>query len=157
MICPFCGYEETKVLDTRDTDENTTVRRRRVCLSCDRRFTTYEKVEHVPVMVIKKGGKRELFSREKILTGILRACDKTEVSVKDAERIAEDIEVEIYNSMVKEISSRDVGEMVMDRLKNVNDIAYVRFASVYRHFQDVSSFIEELEDLIRHRETGDNA
>ena len=94
MICPFCGYEETKVLDTRDTDENTTVRRRRVCLSCDRRFTTYEKVEHVPVMVVKNGGKRELFSREKILTGILRACDKTEVSVKEAEKIAEDIECE---------------------------------------------------------------
>ena len=104
MICPFCGYEETKVLDTRDTDENTTVRRRRVCLSCDRRFTTYEKVEHVPVMVVKNGGKRELFSREKILTGILRACDKTEVSVKEAEKISEDIEVEIYNSMAKEIN-----------------------------------------------------
>ena len=151
MICPFCGYEETKVLDTRDTDENTTVRRRRVCLSCDRRFTTYEKVEHVPVMVVKNGGKRELFSREKILTGILRACDKTEVSVKEAEKIAEDIEVEIYNSMTKEITSRQIGEMVMERLKDINDIAYVRFASVYRRFQDVSSFIDELEALLRNK------
>ncbi|MBR6720398.1 MAG: transcriptional repressor NrdR [Clostridia bacterium] len=151
MICPFCGYEETKVLDTRDTDENTTVRRRRVCLSCDRRFTTYEKVEHVPVMVVKNGGKRELFSREKILTGILRACDKTEVSVKEAEKIAEDIEVEIYNSMTKEITSRQIGEMVMEKLKDINDIAYVRFASVYRRFQDVSSFIDELEALIRNK------
>ncbi len=151
MICPFCGYEETKVLDTRDTDENTTVRRRRVCLSCDRRFTTYEKVEHVPVMVVKNGGKRELFSREKILTGIIRACDKTEVSVKEAEKIAEDVEVEIYNSMAKEITSRQIGEMVMERLKDINDIAYVRFASVYRRFQDVSSFIDELEALIRNK------
>lgn len=151
MICPFCGYEETKVLDTRDTDENTTVRRRRVCLSCDRRFTTYEKVEHVPVMVVKNGGKRELFSREKILTGILRACDKTEVSVKEAEKIAEDIEVEIYNSMTKEITSRQIGELVMEKLKDINDIAYVRFASVYRRFQDVSSFIDELEALIRNK------
>jgi len=151
MICPFCGYEETKVLDTRDTDENTTVRRRRVCLSCDRRFTTYEKVEHVPVMVVKNGGKRELFSREKILTGIIRACDKTEVSVKEAEKIAEDVEVEIYNSMTKEITSRQIGEMVMERLKDINDIAYVRFASVYRRFQDVSSFIDELEALIRNK------
>ena len=156
MICPFCGYEETKVLDTRDTDENTTVRRRRVCLSCDRRFTTYEKVEHVPVMVVKNGGKRELFSREKILTGILRACDKTEVSVKEAEKIAEDIEVEIYNSMTKEITSRQIGELVMEKLKDINDIAYVRFASVYRRFQDVSSFIDELEALIRNKPMGDN-
>lgn len=151
MICPFCGFEETKVLDTRDTDENTTVRRRRACLSCDRRFTTYEKIEHVPVMVIKNGGKRELFSREKILGGILRACEKTDVSVKEAEKIAESIEVEIYNSMTKEISSREIGEMVMDKLKDVNDIAYVRFASVYRRFQDVSSFIDELEELIKDR------
>ena len=151
MLCPFCGYEETKVLDTRDTDENTTVRRRRVCLSCDRRFTTYEKVEHVPVMVIKNGGKRELFSREKILTGIIRACDKTEVGVKEAERISEEIEVEIYNSMNKEITSRQIGEMVMEKLKDVNDVAYVRFASVYRRFQDVSSFIDELEALIRNK------
>ncbi|MDO5478512.1 MAG: transcriptional regulator NrdR [Clostridia bacterium] len=151
MICPFCGYEETKVLDTRDTDENTTVRRRRVCLSCDRRFTTYEKVEHVPVMVVKNGGKRELFSREKILTGILRACDKTEVSVKETEKIAEDIEVEIYNSMTREITSRQIGELVMEKLKDINDIAYVRFASVYRRFQDVSSFIDELEALIRNK------
>mgnify|MGYP002514053008 CR=1 FL=1 len=149
MICPFCGYEETKVLDTRDTDENTTVRRRRVCLSCDRRFTTYEKVEHVPVMVVKNGGKRELFSREKILTGILRACDKTEVSVKDAEKIAEEIEVEIYNAMIKEITSRQIGEMVMDKLKDINDIAYVRFASVYRQFKDVNTFIDELQKLIK--------
>jgi transcriptional repressor NrdR len=151
MICPFCGYEETKVLDTRDTDENTTVRRRRVCLSCDRRFTTYEKVEHVPVMVVKNGGKRELFSREKILTGIIRACDKTDVSVKEAEKIAEDVEAEIYNSMAKEVTSRQIGEMVMERLKDINDIAYVRFASVYRRFQDVSSFIDELEALIRNK------
>lgn len=151
MICPFCGYEETKVLDTRDTDENTTVRRRRVCLSCDRRFTTYEKVEHVPVMVVKNGGKRELFSREKILAGILRACDKTDVSVKQAEKIAEEVEADIYNSMTKEITSRQIGEMVMEKLKGINDIAYVRFASVYRRFQDVSSFIDELEDLIKNK------
>lgn len=151
MICPFCGYEETKVLDTRDTDENTTVRRRRVCLSCDRRFTTYEKVEHVPVMVVKNGGKRELFSREKILAGILRACDKTDVSVKEAERIAEEVEADIYNSMAKEVTSRKIGEMVMEKLKGINDIAYVRFASVYRRFQDVSSFIDELEELIKNK------
>lgn len=151
MICPFCGYEETKVLDTRDTDENTTVRRRRVCLSCDRRFTTYEKVEHVPGMVVKNGGKRELFSREKILAGVLRACDKTDVSVKEAERIAEEVEADIYNSMTKEITSRQIGEMVMEKLKKINDIAYVRFASVYRRFQDVSSFIDELEDLIKNK------
>ncbi|MDP4133285.1 MAG: transcriptional regulator NrdR [Bacillota bacterium] len=155
MICPFCGFEETKVLDTRDTDENTTVRRRRACLSCDRRFTTYEKVEHVPVMVVKNDGKRELFNREKILTGLLKACDKTEVSVKDAEKIAESIENEIYNSMKKEVTSRQIGEMVMDRLKDVNDIAYVRFASVYRHFQDVGSFIDELEALIKNKRPGE--
>ena len=151
MICPCCGYEEPNVLDTRDNDENTTVRRRRVCLSCDRRFTTYEKVEHVPVMVVKNGGKRELFSREKILAGILRACDKTDVSVKEAEKIAEEVEIEIYNSMTKEITSRQIGEMVMEKLKGINDIAYVRFASVYRRFQDVSSFIDELEELIKNK------
>ncbi len=151
MICPFCGFEETKVLDTRDTDESTSVRRRRVCLSCDRRFTTYEKMEHVPIMVVKNSGKREIFSREKILTGILRACDKTEVTAKEAEKIAEEIEADIYNTMSREITSRQIGELVMEKLKNINDIAYVRFASVYRRFQDVGSFIEELEDLLRHK------
>lgn len=151
MICPFCGFEETKVLDTRDTDESTSVRRRRVCLSCDRRFTTYEKMEHVPIMVVKNSGKREIFSHEKVLTGILRACDKTEVTAKEAEKIAEEIEADIYNTMSREITSRQIGELVMEKLKTVNDIAYVRFASVYRRFQDVGSFIEELEELLRQK------
>ena len=148
MICPFCGYEETKVLDTRDTDENTTVRRRRVCLSCDRRFTTYEKVETIPLIIIKKDNTRETYDRGKIEAGVLLACHKRSVSANRIAEIVEEVETEIFNMEEKEISSNVIGELVMDKLKAVDDVAYVRFASVYREFKDVNTFMDELKKML---------
>ena len=148
MICPFCGYEETKVLDTRDTDENTTVRRRRVCLSCDRRFTTYEKVESIPLTVIKKDQNREQYNRSKIQSGILRACYKRPISIDKIEEMMDAIEGEIFNTEEKEISSTRIGEIVMEHLKDLDAVAYVRFASVYREFKDVSTFMDELKKFM---------
>ena len=149
MNCPFCGYDDSKVLDTRPTDEGNTIRRRRECLNCQKRFTTYEKIEQSPIMVIKKDGNRQAFDREKIIRGMIKSCEKRPVSAADIEEAVNNIEKKIENSMKKEISSLEVGEMVMDELKDLDEVSYVRFASVYREFKDLQSFIDELENFVK--------
>ena len=149
MKCPFCGYDDSKVLDTRPTDEGYTIRRRRECLKCQKRFTTYEKIEQSPIMVIKKDGNRQAFDREKIIRGMIKSCEKRPVSAADIEEAVNNIEKKIENSMKKEISSLEVGEMVMDELKDLDEVSYVRFASVYREFKDLQSFIDELENFVK--------
>lgn len=149
MKCPYCENTESKVIDSRPVDDGNSIRRRRECLACTRRFTTYEQVESVPLVVIKKDGKRQVYNRQKILSGILRACEKTPVTVAQIESVVQDIEAELFNSLDSEISASYIGDLVMDRLKKLNPIAYVRFASVYREFKDVSTFMEELNGLIQ--------
>ncbi|HOJ11603.1 MAG TPA: transcriptional regulator NrdR [Clostridiales bacterium] len=151
MKCPYCSYEEDKVIDSRPTDEGTAIRRRRECLKCQRRFTTYEKIETIPIMVIKKDRSRQPFSREKILNGLMRASEKRPVSVADLENIVNEIESHIYNSTQKEITSKEIGEMVMGRLKNLDEVAYVRFASVYRQFTDLNNFMNELRKILEEK------
>lgn len=146
--CPFCAYEDTKVLDSRPTDEGGAIRRRRECISCQRRFTTYERIEEPPIVVIKKDGRREPFERSKILAGLLKACEKRPVSLERLERITDDVAHYVRNEQKGEIHSREIGERVMDELRKVDEIAYVRFASVYRQFKDVGTFLEELEQLL---------
>lgn len=148
MKCPFCGFEETKVIDTRPTDEGFVIRRRRECNYCQKRFTTYEKVEDTPLLVIKKDGSREVFNSEKIMKGLLKSCEKRTVPVRDLEELVNDVERELRNTMEKEVSSQRIGEMVMERLKEIDEVAYVRFASVYRHFKDINTFMEELKKLL---------
>ena len=148
MKCPFCGFEESKVVDSRSTDDNSTIRRRRECLKCNKRYTTYEKIEDFPLLVIKKDSTRENFNKEKIINGLIIACQKRPVSRKQIEDMAYDIEKTISNSMLTEIPSKDIGEMVMARLKEVDEISYVRFASVYRQFKDINTFLEEIKNLI---------
>ncbi|MDU6743002.1 transcriptional repressor NrdR [Peptoniphilus harei] len=149
MKCPFCGYGDSKVLDTRPTDEGNTIRRRRECLNCQKRFTTYEKIEQSPIMVIKKDGNRQAFDREKIIRGMIKSCEKRPVSAADIEDAVNNIEKKIENSMKKEISSLEVGEMVMEELKDLDEVSYVRFASVYREFKDLQSFVDELENFVK--------
>jgi len=148
MKCPYCGHGEDKVIDSRPTDEGTAIRRRRECLKCSRRFTTYEKIETIPIMVIKKDKRREPFKREKILNGLMRACEKRPVSITQLESIADEIESYLYNSTQKEITSREIGEMVMAKLKEIDEVAYVRFASVYRQFTDLNNFMRELRKIL---------
>lgn len=148
MKCPFCSYKESKVIDSRPTDEATVIRRRRECISCGKRFTTYEKIEHMPIFVIKKDGRREVFDSGKIMGGVLKACEKRPVSITDIENLVADVEKTIYNSLEKEITSENIGEMVMERLKELDEVAYVRFASVYRQFKDINTFMEELKKLL---------
>ncbi|HHV96454.1 MAG TPA: transcriptional repressor NrdR [Clostridiaceae bacterium] len=148
MKCPYCGHGEDKVIDSRPTDEGTAIRRRRECLKCSRRFTTYEKIETIPIMVIKKDKRREPFKREKILNGLMRACEKRPVSITQLESIADEIESYLYNSTQKEITSREIGEMVMAKLKEIDEVAYVRFASVYRQFTDLNIFMRELRKIL---------
>ncbi len=148
MKCPFCSYQESKVVDSRPTDEGTVIRRRRECISCGKRFTTYEKIEHMPIFVIKKDGRREVFDSGKIMGGVLKACEKRPVSITDIENLVADVEKTIYNSLEKEITSENIGEMVMERLKELDEVAYVRFASVYRQFKDINTFMEELKKLL---------
>ena len=148
MKCPYCGHPESKVIDSRPADENASIRRRRECLSCAKRFTTYETVESLPMVVIKKDGSRQSFDRQKILRGMIRACEKRPVSLAELERIADEIEQELQNSMEREIRTEDVGEKVMDRLRKVDQVAYVRFASVYRQFKDLDTFMAELNKLL---------
>lgn len=148
MKCPFCGHPESKVIDSRPADENASIRRRRECLACGNRFTTYETVECLPIVVIKKDGSRQSFDRQKILRGMIRACEKRPVSLAELERIADEIEQELQNSMEREIRTADVGEKVMDRLRKVDQVAYVRFASVYRQFKDIDTFMAELNKLL---------
>ncbi len=148
MRCLFCGHTESKVIDSRATDEGTTIRRRRECLECGKRFTTYEKIESIPIIVVKKDGTRESFDRDKIINGIVRACEKRPISLNDIEGIVDEIETKLYNLLEKEVSTEKIGEMVMERLQKLDDIAYVRFASVYRQFKDINSFMDELAKII---------
>ena len=148
MKCPYCGHPESKVIDSRPADENASIRRRRECLSCARRFTTYETVESLPIVVIKKDGSRQSFDRQKVLRGMIRACEKRPVALAELERIADEIEQELQNSMEREIRTEVIGEKVMERLRNVDQVAYVRFASVYRQFKDIDTFMAELNKLL---------
>ena len=148
MKCPFCGYEESKVIDSRPTDEGERIRRRRECLKCARRFTTYELIESLPIIVIKKDKTRETFDRDKLLNGRLRACEKRPVSFETIERAIDDIESIIQNTLDREVSSERIGELVMDKLKGIDEVAYVRFASVYRQFKDINTFMDELNKLL---------
>ena len=148
MKCPYCGNEDTRVIDSRPTEEGQAIRRRRGCDKCQKRFTTYEKLEENIVMVVKKDKSREAFDRNKLINGILKSCEKRPVSVAEVENLVLDIEKTINNTMEKEVPSTLIGEMVMDRLKDLDEVAYVRFASVYRQFKDVSTFIKEIEKLM---------
>ena len=148
MKCPFCGYSESKVIDSRPADEGASIRRRRECLSCAKRFTTYETVESLPMVVVKKDGSRQSFERGKVLSGMIRACEKRPVPLAELEKIAEEIEQDLQNSMEREVSTEDIGEKVMDRLRTVDQVAYVRFASVYRQFKDIDTFMTELNKLL---------
>ena len=148
MKCPFCGHPERKVIDSRPADENASIRRRRECLACGKRFTTYETVECLPIVVIKKDGSRQSFDRQKVLRGMIRACEKRPVSLAELEHIADEIEQELQNSMEREIRTADIGEKVMERLRSVDQVAYVRFASVYRQFKDIDTFMAELNKLL---------
>ena len=149
MKCPTCGFAESKVLDSRPTDEGGAIRRRRECLSCQKRFTTYERVEVMPIVVVKKDGSRQAFDRTKILNGMIRACEKRPVSIAEIERAVADIEATLNNSLQAEISSSDIGEYVMEALKGIDEVAYVRFASVYRQFKDINTFMDELKLLLK--------
>ena len=151
MKCSACGYTESKVLDSRPAEDGSCIRRRRECLSCGRRFTTYERLEEVPVMVVKKDGTRQVFDRAKVLNGILRACEKRPVSFEKMEGLVRDVEMSVTASAENEISTARIGEMIMEGLKDIDEVAYVRFASVYRRFQDINTFMTELENLLQAR------
>ena len=151
MKCMYCDRMESKVIDTRPTDEGTVIRRRRECEGCGRRFTTYEKVEHVAILVVKRDGRRESFDSEKIRGGIIKACEKRPVSMDEIDAMVSDIEREVYNSLIKEISSARIGDLVMEKLRGKDDVAYVRFASVYKQFKDIDEFMDELRDLVKER------
>ena len=148
MKCPFCGYEESKVIDSRPTDEGEKIRRRRECISCSKRFTTYEIIETVPIVVVKKDKSRQAFDRVKLFNGMLRACEKRPVSIDQLEKVVTDIETELQNSLDREVTSVHIGELVMAKLKELDEVAYVRFASVYRQFKDINTFMDELTKLL---------
>ncbi len=148
MKCPFCGYEESKVIDSRPTDEGQRIRRRRECLNCAKRFTTYEIIESLPIIVIKKDKSREAFNRDKLMTGLLRACEKRPVSIDTLDTLIDEIETTLQNSLDREVSSEKIGELVMEKLKKIDEVAYVRFASVYRQFKDINTFMKELNKLL---------
>ena len=152
MKCPFCGDEESKVIDSRSADDGERIRRRRECMKCMKRFTTYEMIETIPIIVVKKNKSREVFNRDKILAGLLKACEKRQVSIDELENIVDSIEQRIQNSLKKEIDSNLIGEYAMDALKKVDEVAYVRFASVYRQFKDINTFKAELEKIINQQE-----
>ena len=151
MKCPYCGYQESKVVDSRHSDDSTSIRRRRECLSCQKRFTTYETVESLPMIVVKKDNSRQSFDRNKILNGMVRACEKRPVSMADMERVADEIEQIVQNSLDREVSTVHIGELVMERLKPLDEVAYVRFASVYRQFKDINSFMHELNKILQEK------
>ena len=148
MKCPFCGFADSKVIDSRPAEEGATIRRRRECLACQKRFTTYEVIERLPLVVIKRDGSRQSFDKVKLINGTVRACEKRPVSLQTLEKIADDIEQELQSNLEREISTVEIGEMVMSRLKDVDEVAYVRFASVYRSFKDINTFMEELSKLL---------
>lgn len=148
MKCPFCGFEESKVIDSRPTDEGQRIRRRRECLQCTKRFTTYEIIESLPIIVIKKDKSRETFNRDKLMNGLLRACEKRPVSIDTLDNMIDEIEIIIQNSLDREVSSEKIGQLVMEKLKDIDEVAYVRFASVYRQFKDINTFMNELNKLL---------
>ncbi|BAK99116.1 transcriptional regulator NrdR [Oscillibacter valericigenes Sjm18-20] len=148
MKCPYCGYIESKVVDSRPADDGASIRRRRECLSCAKRFTTYETVESLPMVVVKKDGSRQSFDRSKVLGGMIRACEKRPVPLAELERIADEVEQELQNGMDREITTEHIGELVMEKLRGLDQVAYVRFASVYRQFKDIDTFMAELSKLL---------
>ena len=148
MKCPFCGFEDSKVIDSRPADAGASIRRRRQCISCEKRFTTYEVVESTPIVVIKRDGSRQSFDRNKIINGLVRACEKRPVTLAQMEKVADDIHSELQSNIEREVSSAMVGSMVMDKLRDIDEVSYVRFASVYRSFTDVGSFLDELSKLM---------
>lgn len=152
MICPFCGHRRDKVIDSRQSKEGDVIRRRRQCLACERRFTTYERIDEIPYMVVKKDGRREKFERQKVLAGLLKACEKRPVSMAKLAEIVNEVEARLMESPEREISTTEIGELLMDRLRALDKIAYVRFASVYRNFQDEEAFFNELKELMRKRQ-----
>ena len=149
MKCPFCAFEESKVIDPRPTDEGERIRRRRECIKCGKRFTTYEIIESVPILVIKKDKSREVFDRNKLLSGMMRACEKRQVTIETLENAVDEIEANLQNSLDREVTSIHIGELAMDKLKDIDEVAYVRFASVYRHFKDINAFMDELSSLLK--------
>ena len=148
MKCPYCSFEESKVIDSRPTDEGERIRRRRECMNCSKRFTTYEIIESVPIIVVKKDKSRESFDRNKLFNGLLRACEKRPVSIETIEKIVDEIETTLQNSLDREVTSIHIGELAMDKLKDTDEVAYVRFASVYRQFKDINTFMDELAKLL---------
>ncbi|MBQ6540686.1 MAG: transcriptional regulator NrdR [Oscillospiraceae bacterium] len=151
MKCPFCGYLESKVIDSRPAEEGATIRRRRECLQCQKRFTTYEVMERIPLVVIKKDGSRQTFDKMKMLNGMIKACEKRPVPLTDLQKASDEIDLSLQNSMEREISSDRIGELVMLKLKDLDEVAYVRFASVYRQFKDINTFMEELNKLLNEK------
>lgn len=154
MKCPYCGYEESKVVDSRPTDEGEKIRRRRECLGCNERFTTYEIIESFPIIVIKKDKTRQTFDRNKLLSGMLKASEGCQVSLDQLEKAIDNIEVTLQNSLDREVTSKRIGELVMEELKNIDDVAYVRYASVYREFRDINTFMDELAKLLKDKKEG---
>jgi len=148
MKCPYCGHRKDKVVDSRESRDGEAIRRRRECLECGRRMTTYEQIEDVPIMVVKKDGRRERFDRGKIMAGLMRACEKRPVSMRSLEEVVDEVESRAQESGSREIDSQEIGQLVMDRLRQLDEVAYVRFASVYRHFRDINAFMEELKGLL---------
>lgn len=155
MKCPFCNYNDTKVIDSRGQDDNSVIRRRRLCESCGKRFTTYERIDMIPITVIKRDGTREIFDKNKMIGGIMKSCNKRPVTVQQMEALVDDIENTLMGSGDREVESKVLGNMVMDRLKELDEVAYVRFASVYRQFKDINTFIDELEKLIVEKKQGE--
>lgn len=153
MICPFCGHRHDRVVDSRESKEGDVIRRRRQCLECERRFTTYERIDEIPFMVVKKDGRRERFDRQKVLAGLLKACEKRPVAMARLAEIVDTVEARLAESADREISTTEIGEMIMEGLRSLDKIAYVRFASVYRDFQDVEAFLNELKNLMRQKRT----
>ena len=151
MKCPFCNYPDSKVVDSRPTDEGTSIRRRRECLHCLKRFTTYKTIERLPLMLVKRDGTREPYDRNKLLSGVMKACEKRPVPQARLEQLVDTVEQKLFGTLETEISSQKIGEMVMQELKNVDEVAYVRFASVYRQFKDINTFLEELNSLLQNK------
>ena len=148
MKCPFCGFEESKVIDSRPADDGERIRRRRECIKCAKRFTTYEIIESVPIIVVKKDKSRQVFDRQKLFNGMIKACEKRPVTSETIERAVSDIETQLQNSLDREVTSIQIGELAMEKLKDIDDVAYVRFASVYRQFRDINTFMQELNKLL---------
>ncbi len=151
MRCPFCSHHESKVVDSRPTDEGQAVRRRRECMMCAKRFTTYEKIDEIPLIVVKKNGNREPYDKNKILNGVIRSCEKRPVSLQDIEKLVDGIEKQLYNTMEREVTTEFIGNLVIDKIKELDEVAYVRFASVYREFKDINTFMDEVKKILNEK------